>query len=90
MVKLSHVANDCTKAVNEKMTRQAKQMVRENLNATNQLTMLSDQTTQLLRDNERAKRKESQMKSQLGIMESLEHQWAKKLRSKARVWYKPI
>jgi len=85
VVKLSQLAHDHTKAVDIKMTKQAKRVMRENVDATNQLAMLSDQTTQLLGDNERAKRSESQLKLRLSMMESLEQQWAKKLRSNARV-----
>jgi len=85
VARLAHLAHDYTKAVDVKMSKQAKRMMRENVDATNQLAMLSDQTTQLLRDNERAERSQSRLKVRLDMMESLEHQWAKKLRSNARV-----
>jgi len=85
VVRLAQLAHDYSKAMDVKMTKQAKRMMRENVTATNQLAMLSDQTTQLIRDNERAKRGESQLKVRLGVMESLEHEWSKKLRSNARV-----
>ena len=83
--RLAQLATDYEQALDAKMSKQAKRMMRENASATNQLTMLSDKTTQLLRENERAKHSESQLKLRLSMMESLEHQWAKKLRSNARV-----
>jgi len=86
VARLAQLAHDNTKAVDAKMTTQAKRMMRENVAATSQLTMLSDETTHVLKDNERAKRSESQLKLRLSMMESLEHQWAKKLRSNARVY----
>ena len=85
LVRLAQLAHDYGKAMDVKMTTQAKRMMRENAAATNQLATLSDQTTQLLRDNERAKRSESQLKQRLSMMESLEQQWSKKLRCNARV-----
>jgi len=85
VVRLAQLARDYTKAMEVKTTKQAKRMIRENVEATSQLTMLSDQTTQLMRDNERTKRSESQLKLRVSMMESLEQQWSKKLRSNARV-----
>ena len=85
VARLAQLARDYTQAVDVKMSKQAKKMMRENAAATTQLTTLSEQATQLLRDNERVQRSESQMKIRLSMMESLEHQWAKKLRTNARV-----
>jgi len=85
VARLAQLARDYEHALDVKMSKQAKRMMRENASATTQLTMLSDKTTQLLRDNDRAKYNESQLKVRLSMMESLEHQWATKLRSNAKV-----
>jgi len=85
VARLAQLARDYTRAVDVKMSKQAKRMMRENAAATSQLIMLSDHATQLLRDNERAEHSESQMRIRLSMMESLEHEWAKKLRTNARV-----
>ena len=85
LARLAQLAHNYMKAVDVKMSKQAKRMMRENVAAISELATLSDQTTQLLRDNERARQSESQLKVRLSLMESLEHQWAKKLRSNARV-----
>jgi len=87
--RLKQLAHDYTKAVDVKMKSQAKRMLRENVAATSQLTLLSDQTTELLRDNDRTRRSETQLKVRLNLMESLEHQWAKKLRSSLKVYLQP-
>jgi len=85
MARLTQLARDYTRAMDVKMASQAKRMMRENASATSQLMQLSDATTQLLRENERARRSESQLKLRVSMMEALEQQWSKKLRSNARV-----
>ena len=85
VARLAQLSREYTHAVDVKMSKQAKRMMRENAAATSQLTMLSDHATQLLRDHERAEHSESQIKMRLSMMESLEHDWAKRLRTNARV-----
>ena len=85
LVRLAQLAHDHEQALDAKMSKQAKRMLRENVSATEQLTTLSDRTTQLLTDNELARRSEAQLRLRLDVMESLERQWAKKLRTNARV-----
>jgi len=85
MVRLAQLARDYEHALDIKMSRQAKRMLRENVAAVDQLTTLSDSTAHLLRDSDRARANEAQLRVRLSVMESLEHHWAKKLRCNARV-----